>query len=154
MTMEENSAFSVDKVEHYFQMMGEMALGFGTKLLLAIIVWIIGAWIIRRIVNLVDLAMTKKKVEVTLHQFLLSFINILFKNLLAYFNFTLQPILSALLNANTILFHSSMQQLLSLDSFVSFRCCMKATHQAWQSLPPSKSSCLRLYKHFERAEVL
>lgn len=82
MTMEENSAFSVDKVEHYFQMMGEMALGFGTKLLLAIIVWIIGAWIIRRIVNLVDLAMTKKKVEVTLHQFLLSFINILFKAIL------------------------------------------------------------------------
>lgn len=80
--MEENSAFSVDKVEHYFQMMGEMALGFGTKLLLAIIVWIIGAWIIRRIVNLVDLAMTKKKVEVTLHQFLLSFINILFKAIL------------------------------------------------------------------------
>lgn len=82
MAAEESTAFSVDKVEHYFQMMGEMALGFGTKLLLAIIVWIIGAWIIRRIVNLVDLAMTKKKVEVTLHQFLLSFINILFKAIL------------------------------------------------------------------------
>ncbi|MAG75812.1 MAG: mechanosensitive ion channel protein [Colwelliaceae bacterium] len=82
MAAEESTAFNVDKVEHYFHMMGEMALGFGTKLLLAIIVWIIGAWIIRRIVNLVDLAMTKKKVEVTLHQFLLSFINILFKAIL------------------------------------------------------------------------
>ena len=70
---------SVDKFEHYFQMMGEMGLQFGTKLLLAIIVWMVGQWIIKRILGLVEVAMVKKKVEVTLHQFLLSIFSITFK---------------------------------------------------------------------------
>ncbi|NMP30443.1 mechanosensitive ion channel [Thalassotalea sp. M1531] len=73
---------SVDKLEHYMQIIGEMGLAFGTKLILAIIVWIIGAWVIRRIVKLIDVAMTKKKVEVTLHQFLVSIFNITFKAVL------------------------------------------------------------------------
>ena len=72
----------VGQVEHYMQLIGEMGITFGTKLLLAIIVWIIGAWVIRRVVNLIDVAMTKKQVEVTLHQFLLSIFNITFKAVL------------------------------------------------------------------------
>ena len=70
---------SVDHLEHYAQMLGEMGLQFGTKLLLAVIVWIIGQWIITRILNLIDAAMSKKKVEITLHQFLHSIFSITFK---------------------------------------------------------------------------
>lgn len=82
MATEENMDISVDKLEHYVQMIGEMGLAFGTKLLLAIIVWVIGAWIIKRIVKLIDVAMSKKKVEITLHQFLLSIIGITCKAIL------------------------------------------------------------------------
>ena len=72
----------VDQLEHYMQLIGEMGLTFGTKLILAIIVWIIGSWVIGRIVKLIDAAMTKKQVEVTLHQFLVSIFNITFKAVL------------------------------------------------------------------------
>jgi len=72
----------VNEVEHYMQMLGEMGITFGTKLILAIVVWIIGAWIIRRIIKLIDIAMTKKNVEITLHQFLISILNITFKAVL------------------------------------------------------------------------
>ncbi|MFD2165458.1 mechanosensitive ion channel family protein [Thalassotalea euphylliae] len=72
----------VDKVEHYVQLLGEMSITFGSRLLLAIIVWIIGSWIIKRVVGLLDAAMTRKKVEVTLHNFLVSIFNITFKAVL------------------------------------------------------------------------
>lgn len=72
----------VNQVEHYMQLIGEMGITFGTQLILAIVVWIIGSWIIGRIVKLIDVAMTKKQVEVTLHQFLVSIFNITFKAIL------------------------------------------------------------------------
>jgi small conductance mechanosensitive channel len=63
-------------------MMGDLAVQFGTKLIVAIIVLIIGLWIIKRILKLFDLAMDKKKVEITLHQFMLSIVSILLKAIL------------------------------------------------------------------------
>jgi small conductance mechanosensitive channel len=63
-------------------MMGDLAVQFGTKLIVAIIVLIIGLWIIKRILKLFDLAMSKKKVEITLHQFMLSIVGILLKAIL------------------------------------------------------------------------
>ncbi|WP_448213562.1 mechanosensitive ion channel family protein [Colwellia sp. MEBiC06753] len=70
---------NVGQVEHYAQMMGEMGLQFGTKLILAILVWIVGQWIINRIIGLLQSGMTRKKVEETLHRFLISIFRITFK---------------------------------------------------------------------------
>ena len=72
----------VDKVEHYLTIFGEMVLNFGSKIFVAILVFIIGSWIIKRIMNLFDLAMSKKKVEITLHQFLISIVSIALKAIL------------------------------------------------------------------------
>jgi small conductance mechanosensitive channel len=63
---------SVEKVEGYVQMLGEMSLTFGVQFLLAIVVYFIGNFIINKIAAVIELALKKKKVEVTLHQFLLS----------------------------------------------------------------------------------
>jgi len=73
---------NVSTLERYATMMGDLAVQFGTKLNVAIIVLIIGLWIIKRILKLFDLAMDKKKVEITLHQFMLSIVSILLKAIL------------------------------------------------------------------------
>lgn len=73
---------SIDKVEGYMQLVAEMTIQYGSKLLLAIIVYIVGGWLIKRTLNLLGLAMTKKKVEITLHQFILNFVNMTLKIIL------------------------------------------------------------------------
>lgn len=73
---------NVSTLERYATMMGDLAVQFGTKLLVAVVVLVIGLWIIKRVINLFDLAMQKKKVEITLHQFLLSIVGILLKAIL------------------------------------------------------------------------
>ncbi|RHW77982.1 mechanosensitive ion channel family protein [Colwellia sp. RSH04] len=70
---------TVDKVEHYIQMLGEMSLAFGVKFLLAVVVYLVGNFIIKRIVKLVELALDKKKVDSTLHSFLISILTTLLK---------------------------------------------------------------------------
>ena len=72
-------SINLDKFAHYFELLGDMALNFGTNLLVAIIVYLIGQWINKRIVTLLELGMKKKKVEITLHQFLISIFRITFK---------------------------------------------------------------------------
>lgn len=62
----------LEKIEHYLQMVGEMSLQFGIKFLLAVVVYLVGKWIINKTLNLVELGLRKKQVEVTLHQFLIS----------------------------------------------------------------------------------
>ena len=54
----------------------DLAITFGTKIFVAVLVLWITIWIVRRIVKLVDIGMASRKVEVTLHKFLLSIINI------------------------------------------------------------------------------
>jgi len=73
---------SVEKFEHYMTLIGEMGLTFGSKLLVALIVFMVGSWIIARIMKLFDIAMTAKKVEITLHQFLMSIVGIMLKAIL------------------------------------------------------------------------
>jgi small conductance mechanosensitive channel len=70
---------NIEKIEHYVQLLGEMALSYGIQLLLAIVVYIAGNFIIKKVLKLVALALTKKEVEVTLHQFLLSILGTLLK---------------------------------------------------------------------------
>jgi small conductance mechanosensitive channel len=70
---------NIEKIEHYAQMLGEMGLTFGVQFLLAIVVYFVGNFIISKALSLVELALTKKKVEVTLHRFLLSILGTLFK---------------------------------------------------------------------------
>jgi len=65
---------SVEKIESYMQMLGEMSLTFGVQFLMAVVVYFIGNLIINKMVSLVELALKKKQVEVTLHQFLTSII--------------------------------------------------------------------------------
>lgn len=70
---------NIEKIEHYVQLLGEMALSYGIQLLLAIVVYIAGNFIIKKVLKLVALALTKREVEVTLHQFLLSILGTLLK---------------------------------------------------------------------------
>ncbi len=70
---------SMEKVEHYLQMVGELSLQFGIKFILAVVVYLIGKWLIGKALNLVDMALRKKQVEATLHQFLLSITSTLLK---------------------------------------------------------------------------
>jgi small conductance mechanosensitive channel len=70
---------SIEKIEHYIQMLGEMALQFGVEFLLAVVVYLAGNFIIKRVLGLIEIALKKKEVEVTLHRFLLSIIGTLLK---------------------------------------------------------------------------
>jgi len=63
---------SIEKVEHYLQMIGEMSLSFGIKFILAVVVYFIGKWLISKTLTVTELALQKKQVEATLHQFLIS----------------------------------------------------------------------------------
>ncbi|KGJ91627.1 mechanosensitive ion channel family protein [Colwellia psychrerythraea] len=70
---------NIEKIEHYVQMLGEMGLQFGVQFLLAVVVYLAGNFIIKRVLGLVELALKKKEVEATLHSFLLSILGTLLK---------------------------------------------------------------------------
>lgn len=71
-----------DKLQSYLDTAVQLAMQYAPKLLLAIIVLVVGMWIINRFVAGVALAMEKRNVEPTLARFLRSLTNILFKALL------------------------------------------------------------------------
>ena len=70
---------NIEKIEHYMQMLGEMGLQFGVQFLLAIVVYFVGNFIIKKVLSLVGKGLEKKKVEITLHRFLLSILTTLLK---------------------------------------------------------------------------
>ncbi|GAA0811993.1 mechanosensitive ion channel [Colwellia sp. D2M02] len=70
---------SIEQVEGYAATLSEMAVQYGVQLLMAIVVYIVGNIIINKLVSLVELALKKKQVEATLHQFLLSILRTLLK---------------------------------------------------------------------------
>lgn len=72
---------NIEQIERYLTMLGEMTIQFGTKLLLAVIVFLIAQWLINRIIKIAGLAMDKRGVEITLHQFLLSIFKVILKAL-------------------------------------------------------------------------
>ncbi len=57
----------------------DMALDFGMKALLAIVVWIIGSWVIKLILGRIDKMMAKKDVDLSLRGFLKALFSILLK---------------------------------------------------------------------------
>lgn len=72
----------MEMVEQHSQKIVEMLLQYGPKFLLAILVLIVGFWIIKKVVGLMDMALTKKDVELTLKRFLESLTSVLLKALL------------------------------------------------------------------------
>ena len=73
---------NIEKIEHYMQMLGDMGLQFGVQFLLAVVVYFVGSFIIKRVLSLVAKGLEKNKVEITLHSFLLSIIGTLLKAIL------------------------------------------------------------------------
>ncbi|KGJ98002.1 mechanosensitive ion channel family protein [Thalassotalea sp. ND16A] len=66
----------IDVIQKHLDTVIDLAITFSTKILVALLVLWITTWVVKRIVKLVDLAMKARKVELTLHKFLVSIINI------------------------------------------------------------------------------
>ncbi len=60
---------SVDRMQGYVDTAIEMAIEYGPKLLLAIIVLIVGLWIIKRVVNVINKGLEASKTDPTLAKF-------------------------------------------------------------------------------------
>ncbi len=71
-----------DQLQSYLDTAVQLGMQYAPKLLLAIIVLLVGMWLINRFVGGVAFALEKRSVEPTLARFLRSLINILFKALL------------------------------------------------------------------------
>lgn len=70
---------TTDKIS---EMLTNFATQYGMKFLLAIVVLIVGWWLIGRVLKAIDYSFDKANVEVTLQRFLLSFIGIVLKAIL------------------------------------------------------------------------
>jgi small conductance mechanosensitive channel len=70
---------SMEKMQGYAETLSDMAVQYGVQLLLALVVYFVGNFIIKKLVGLVELALVKKKVEATLQQFLLSILRTILK---------------------------------------------------------------------------
>ena len=73
---------STEQMQGYVDTVIEMALTFGPKLVLAVIVLLVGLWVINRLVKLTGIAMQKGAAEPTLARFLGSLVSIGLKALL------------------------------------------------------------------------
>lgn len=69
-------------VEEHSETIINMILLYGPQLVLAIVVLIVGFWIIKRVIGLMDRALNKKSVEPTLTRFLESLASVILKALL------------------------------------------------------------------------
>lgn len=72
----------MEKAEEWFNYGIELAKEFGPKLLTAILIYIVGSWIIKRIVGAARKTMAKSKYDESLQKFLLNLISWSFKILL------------------------------------------------------------------------
>ena len=59
--------------------LGQIVANFGMKLLAAIVIWIVGFWIVKKLIASVGVAMKRHKVDPSLASFSLSFLNITLK---------------------------------------------------------------------------
>lgn len=73
---------SADRIQGYVDQGVEMAIQYGPRLLLAIVVLLVGLWIIKRVVNVVNKGLNASKTDPTLAKFLGSLTSIIFKALL------------------------------------------------------------------------
>ena len=72
----------MENLEQNMDTIVSLTIQYGSKLLLALLILIIGWWLISRALRMMDSAMDKHAVEKTLQRFLLSFCNIALKALL------------------------------------------------------------------------
>jgi len=72
----------MDNIQHYIDLAVEMAMNYGPKLLLAILTYVIGSWLIGKITKLVDAGLEKSNTDVSLRGFLKSLISVILKLLL------------------------------------------------------------------------
>lgn len=71
-----------EKLQEYVEMAYDLIVAYGLKIVMAIIVLIVGLWVIKRIVKLLDRTMEKRDVSVSLRGFLKALIGILLKVML------------------------------------------------------------------------
>lgn len=72
----------MENIQHYIDLAVAMAMNYGSKLLLAIITYIIGSWLIKKITKVVDTGLKKSKTDVSLRGFLQSLISVVLKLML------------------------------------------------------------------------
>ena len=72
----------MENLEGIIKIISDLAIGYGLKLLLAIITLIIGLWIIKLIMKAIGRNMEKRDIDATLRQFLRSFLGMVLKILL------------------------------------------------------------------------
>ena len=72
----------MENIQHYIDLAVEMAMTYGPKLVLAIITYMVGSWIITKITKLVDTGLEKSHTDVSLRGFLKSLISVILKLLL------------------------------------------------------------------------
>lgn len=66
-------------LEAILSSLGDMAIRFGLKLLAALTILTVGMWLVKRLMNALRRGMERRKVEMSVRSFSLSFLNILFK---------------------------------------------------------------------------
>lgn len=66
-------------VDDIYQLIVENVVAFAPKLLLAIITIVVGFWIVKKLVNVIEKGLTKKKVDASLRHFLESLVSIILK---------------------------------------------------------------------------
>ncbi len=82
-----NFAQTIDKVMHmdyrqfFIDMFGDI-VWIGLKLLVAVAIYLVGRWVVRRLIRLVDLAFERRRVDVSLRSFLRHSIKVVFTLLL------------------------------------------------------------------------
>jgi small conductance mechanosensitive channel len=72
-------SIDMNMIQKHLDTFINLAITFGSNILVAVLVFWITLWIVKRIVKLVDMGMTSRKVEITLHKFLVSIISIALK---------------------------------------------------------------------------
>ena len=72
----------MENVQHYIDLAVEMAMNYGPKLILAIITYIVGSWLVSKIVKVVDAGLERSKTDISLRGFLKSLISVILKLLL------------------------------------------------------------------------
>ncbi|SET17240.1 mechanosensitive ion channel family protein [Thalassotalea agarivorans] len=77
--VQENIEEKVDLITKYLEKITDWGVEFGSSLLVAVLVYLVIGWIFGRVVKVIELGMNRKKVEVTLHKFLVSIFSITFK---------------------------------------------------------------------------
>lgn len=71
-----------ETLDYYLQLFADHSVQFATSLIMSILVWLIGAWLVKRVVSLAETTMDKRKVEPTLHSFLVNIISFILKAVL------------------------------------------------------------------------